>query len=448
MRAAAGAALVIALAVVLGAALVRGEAAAWIRLGIVLVALVALLVRAVSGYRSTAGGFEGFLESVERRFPDVRSWLRNALEFEGTSPEHTSPELARAVAQETALRIERLPLATTRPRVSPQRPFGLLLGAGVAIVGFILLSPQGAFRSWQTLVDPTRAAPPVRLAVEPGSVRITPGASLAVRARVWGSPRQPRIERPGEPEVRAVAEGAGDDGARVWRFDLSQLTREQLYRVRVARTESPRYRIALAGEPAAISFDIEYRPPSYARIPAQRGTATRGDLSALKGTRARVVATFDRDLVEVAAAVPGRAATRWTALSPRRWAGEIPILADGEYELSAAAASGRSRFRYRVSALPDAPPVLSVQLPGGDLDLPAGQQIPLEVLGKDNIGLARLRLQFRKDPEAPWQPGPRPPSRWSSISAPARLPAPTSPTRPRFPAARRTTTRAITRRRW
>src|SRR6058998_124204 len=79
-------------------------------------------------------------------------------------------------------------------------------------------------------------------------------------------------------------------------FDLSQLTREQTYQVHVGRVASPEYRISLAGEPAAVSFDIEYHAPAYARLPVQRGAATRGDLSALRGSRALVEALFDRDL--------------------------------------------------------------------------------------------------------------------------------------------------------
>src|SRR5262249_19634006 len=33
---------------------------------------------------------------------------------------------------------------------------------------------------------------------------------------------------------------------------------------------------------------------------------------------------------------------------------------------------------------------------------PAGQQVPLEVLGQDDLGLSELRLQMRRDPESPW----------------------------------------------
>ena len=34
--------------------------------------------------------------------------------------------------------------------------------------------------------------------------------------------------------------------------------------------------------------------------------------------------------------------------------------------------------------------------------MPAGQQVPVEVLGQDDLGLSELELEYRKDPAAPW----------------------------------------------
>jgi hypothetical protein len=403
LRAAAAVAVALLVAVLAGVVHPGGEPWAWVRTTLLVAALVVAIARAITVVRATSSGFDGFLEQLERRFPDVRSWLRNALEFERTPPVHGSRELAHAVSAETAERVARLPLDSTRPRVEPRRPAAMFAGVLVGIIALAAVSPQRTLRSWRTLIDPASAAPPVRLVVEPGSVKITPGAALTVRARVWGTPRHPGLERRDEPQIDAAAEGAGDDGARVWRFDLSQLTKEQTYRVHVGRVTSPEYQITLAGEPSAVSFDIEYHAPAYARLPVQHGSATRGDVSALQGTRARVVATFDRDLTGLDATLPGGHTEKWTAVTPRRWSGEVPVLADGEYELHATAEAGQARLRYRVSALLDAPPVLVVQTPAGDLDLPAGQQVPVSALAQDDLGLGRLRVEYRKDADSAWR---------------------------------------------
>jgi len=402
LRASAGTTLVLTLAVLFGVVAPLGPLGSWARLVLVAALALAILVLALGRFLRARPGFAVYLESVEGRFPEVRSWLRNALDFDQAPPLDTSVELTQAVSAETARRLEGVPLAGLRPAIGPRGPLLAMLGALAALTLLGLLSPARTTRSWMTLWNPAAAAPPVRLVVEPGSVRITPGAALAVRARVWGSSGRPRLLRDRGPAVAAAPEGRGAEGDRVWRFDLTQLTREESYQVAVAGMASPRYRISLVGEPQPLSFEVEYRSPAYARLPVQRGASTRGDLAALRGARAQVDVTFDRDLQTLEGTLPGGGVARWKALTPRRWRGEIPLDRAGEYELHARAGTGEGRYRYRVAPLADAPPVIAVRLPEGDLDLPAGQQIPLEVIGQDDLGLSELRLQVRKDPAAPW----------------------------------------------
>jgi hypothetical protein len=400
--AAASAALAIAAAVVLGAFLPLGETAATVRLVLVVAASAGFVVLAVRRYRARAHGFDTHLEHLEERFPEMRSWLRNALDFGAHPPHDTSAELASALTAETARRLDGTPIQSMVPRLEPRRPGLLLLASMVLVLVAGLLFPQRVGRSWETLWNPALAAPPVRLEVEPGSVRVTPGAALTVHARVWGSPRVPALLRSGDATLQGTAEGRGDHSEQLWRFDLTQLTREQDYRVRVAHTESPRYRIALAGDPAPVSFQIEYVAPAYSRLPVQRGAATRGDLSALRGTRASVEVTFDRDLDGVSATILGARPAAWTELTPRRWRGQILVDREGDYQLEARAASGQARLGYRISPMPDAPPVLAVRTPSNDLDLPAGQQVPLEITGQDDLGLSELKLHYRKDADGAW----------------------------------------------
>jgi len=405
LRAAATAALGLTVAVVLGAVLPVEPATAWARALAALLVAGAGLVLALAEFRRTVPGFDRYLERVEEHFHGVRSWLRNALDLEARPAAHTSPELAAALARETSRRLAGLPLSELRPPIEPGRPLLAVTFALVLLAGLGAVAPARMERAWATLWNPSAAAPEIRLVVEPGSVRLTPGAALAVRARVWGSVQRPRLTRDGDPAPEAVAEGSGPGGERTWRFDLTQLTREQRYRVRVAGVQSPLYRITLAGEPQAVSFEVEVRAPAYARLPVQKGAATRGDLSALRGSRARIEALFDRDLERVDARLPGAGTVPWTAVTPRRWRGEIAIDREGEYELAARAAGatpGASRFHYRIHPLPDAPPVLIVRLPQSDVDLPAGQQVPLEVIAQDDLGLSELRLQFRKDAGEAW----------------------------------------------
>ncbi len=403
-RAAAACAALVAVAFSAGVALPGGPGASLARLVLLALAALAALALSVRAFLRAAPRFDPWLEGLETRFPELRSWLRNALDLESTSDANTSGELAGAVRDEAARRLAGVPLAQARPAVAARTPLAVLGGAAALVVALGAVSPEAALRSWRTLWDPGAAAPPVTLAVEPGSVRISPGATLAIRARVTGAGAAPRLLGEG-PSPAPVLESEAN-GEQRWRFDLPPVTRARDYAVRVLRTESERYSITLAGEPQPVSFAFEYRAPAYARLPVQSGAATRGDLTALRGSVARVEVTFDRDLEALAATLPGRGPAAWTAVTPRRWRGEVRIDADGEWMLAATASTGEAKWRYRVTALADAPPVLTVAAPEGDLDLPAGSQVPFDVIAQDDLGLAQLRLQYRKDAAAPWRDAP------------------------------------------
>src|SRR5436190_6573230 len=217
----------LALVVLAGLALPLAPATAWTRLLLLAAASLAALALGALAFRRALPRFDGWLESVEERFPAVRSWLRNALDLEGRRGEWSSAELSEAVTRETARRLEDVPLDAMRPKLEPRQPLRLAAVALGLVVVATLLTPARMSRSWTTLWNPGSAAPPVRLVVEPGSVKVTPGAALTVRARVWGTAQRPRLVRSAGSAPSAAAEGDGADGSRLWRFDLSQLTRAQ-----------------------------------------------------------------------------------------------------------------------------------------------------------------------------------------------------------------------------
>ena len=402
LRAAALIAAVITLAVTAGWLAPLASAAAWLRAGFTAAAALVFLWLAAARVRQVCPPFDRFLESAELRLPGLRSLLRNAVDLEDSGAPNGSQELALALRQQAARAVGEAHLETLRPRIEPRAPLLAFGTAAVVLVALTIASPSATRRSWRTLFDPSLASAPVSLAVEPGSVRLSPGAALSIRARVGGTRQAPRLERESADAPPAVDEGS-ISGTHVWRFDLPPVTRSDHYRVRVGPAASPRYAIELSGDPQPVSFELEYRAPAYARLPIQHGSATRGDLTGLRGTLATVDVTFDRDLDALIVALPDGRAAAFHARSPRRWRGTVPLTREGNWTLDASATTGRSRFSYAIHVVPDAPPLIVVRTPGGDLDLPEGQGIALEVFGQDDLGLSALELESRKDPEAPWR---------------------------------------------
>lgn len=400
LRATAAAIVLLVAAVTLALALPRTPLTAGLRLALFAIGALTAVAVAVRGAARETPRYDGWLESLEERFTDLRSWLRAALDLERAPAAHTSPELADAVRDEAVRRLATTPLTTSVPSVRATAPLVAMVAATASLAATLALAPAATLDAWRTLWSPGAAAPPVTLVVEPGSVVLVPGASFSVRATVTGSDAAPRLL--GEGASPAAVLEAKDAGLRRWRFDLPPVTRARDYAVRAASVTSARYRIALAGEPRPVSFSATLTAPDYARLPAQVVAGTRGDLTALAGSRAAIEVTFDRDLESLTAAVGAAPALAWSALTPRRWRGTIAIAGDGPWELRARAATGEGVFRYRLSTLPDAPPVLSVALPEGDLDLPAGQLVPYDIAAEDDLGLSELRLEWRKDAADAW----------------------------------------------
>src|SRR5262245_1395569 len=400
LRASAAAIVLLAAGVTVGLALPPTPGTAWARLTLFAAGALAALVVAVLATWRESPRWDSWLESLRGRCSALRSWLRNALDLERSPGAHTSGELAGAVRERAERRLSDVRLEETVPPLAPRVPLIAVSAAVLALTASAVLAPEPTLAAWRTLWSPAAAAPPVELTVEPGDVTLVPGASLAVRARVQGSGSAPRLLG-GEAAPAPVLE-AETGGARRWRFDLPPVTAPRDYSVRVAAVTSPTYRISLAGEPRAVSFAITLTAPAYARLPQQAVSGTRGDLVALAGSSAAVEVTFDRDLEGVSGAVNRGESRGFSAVTPRRWRGTVPVDGDGSWELTARGATGEGRFRYRIQAIPDAPPVLTVAVPAGDLDLPAGQQVPFDVLVQDDLGVAELRLEWRKDAGAPW----------------------------------------------
>src|SRR5207244_743769 len=179
----------------------RDPSTAVLRLGVFVLGTCVALAMATRALWRDFPRWDAWLESLEGRFTDLRSWLRNALDMEqeerergGSGPApHTSGELADAVQERAARRLDGTPLGETVPPLAARNAFLGIAVATLSLVASAVLAPGPTLAAWRTLWSPASAARPVTLGVEPGDVTVVPGASLAVRARIEGSGLAPRI---------------------------------------------------------------------------------------------------------------------------------------------------------------------------------------------------------------------------------------------------------------
>jgi hypothetical protein len=351
---------------------------------------------------------------AEARYPESRALLVNALEL---SPLATAPggnALAAAVVSEANRRAPGLDLAALAPRAVPRRALLVFAGASAAWLLGMLVAPGPLGTSFGRMLDPRAAAATlVTLSVEPGDVTLPPGATLHVRALVEGSGRRPTLVfSHGGKKERVRMEPAEATGR--YEAAVRGVAEPGNYQVEVAGVTSPLYAVALAGQAGVVSFDLTYRFPAYTRLPAETQSATRGDVTALEGTVVEYVVNLDRNAKAVRWTLPGGRAAELRALSPKRWTGTFTVGAAGALGLEADIDGKPLAATYRVQPIADQPPMLTVIEPAGDVDLPAGQRIPVWAVVSDDFGVSDLVLVARVEdgparrvPLAGWPERPR-----------------------------------------
>ncbi len=366
-----------------------------------------------------------FALMAEDRFPESRALLVNALELvpQAHAPgaggaartgraAATSRDLVLALAEEASRRVDRLDLKALAPPAVP-RKVALLLAAAAGLwdAGFALW-PGPFGDSLERLLHPRAAAATlVRIVVEPGDITVPPGATLHVRADVSGTSRKPalvftrggkneRVTMDRSDDVAGSAGASGSGDARRFEGVVRGIAAPGTYWVEAAGVRSPLYAVSLAGEAGIVSFDFTFRYPGYTRLPAETQSATRGDVTALVGTRVQVVVNLDRHAARARWTLPGREAAPLAALSPRRYNGEFTVSAEGVYTVEVETEGRVIRETYRIQPVADQPPLLTVIEPQNDLDLPNGQRIPLWAAVSDDYGVSDLTLVYKRADEA------------------------------------------------
>ena len=349
---------------------------------------------------------------LEERAPVLRSRLVNALEMapavEGRKPAagSASTDLMAEVVRDAERSLSQVDLPALVPSTLT-RTWRQAAVAVAAVWALSLLFARGPLSDagWALLHPAQAAQRAVTLHVWPGDVTLDAGADLLVEARVRGTDAAPELRvQLGEAEERfemrsgrAPGSDLSEDLGSAYWARVPAVAAGGVYEVRAEAVTSPLYRVALAGQATPVAFELRYEYPAYTHRPPELQSAPRADLIALAGTRVTVAVLLDRDAQEVRWSLDGAVQRE----SARRWSGETVLRADGEYEISVRDENGVTSESYRIEAIPDRPPVLTVLEPERSLDLPAGQKLPLAIAATDDYGLLDWRLTVQLGADAP-----------------------------------------------
>jgi hypothetical protein len=356
-------------------------------------------------------------QRIEQRWPELGDRLSSSLAFLGQEESDAlagSAALRRAVVAETMSKAEQLPFSAAidgRPtwRVGIISAFVLLTAVGLAIV-----FPAGAKLVLARTLNPwTSATWPRRhqLDIEKASERLAKGADFEAIV----------IDRAGPlPEVVTIEYQFEDDGKTQSRemklldgkmvHRLEGVTRSFRYRATGGDDTSMDWRDLQVLEPPTItSLTAKVLPPAYTGWPAAASTP---DFRALEGSRIELTGTVDKPIQSAALKLEGAGTPTEAAIavSSDGLSFTLPASADKPWLLSQANAYAleltsvegftTTSARNDLRVVPDRPPAVVVEQPADNVSVTPQAVLPLRVLVKDDLAIARIELKYLRSDES------------------------------------------------
>ena len=341
---------------------------------------------------------------VGGRFPDVADRLGNALQIYESSQRDSDPvqrSLARAGLEQAARLVEDLDFRDAvdseawRKTTRQARWWAL----GLALFALLFVKPLGA--GTYRLVHWNRVfyrGPVLQIQVEPGNVEILRGKSVEIRAQVaGGSPESVFLEISPEDVERKERRETKADSAGVFHWRLSSVDRSFRYWVRAGRFASPEYLVRVVEPPILRTFRIRMVYPRYTGLGVRTLEPNVGDVTALPGTRVSISGQANKELAG-ATLLFERGDSLALRVDGRRVAGDFVVRRDDRYSIRLRDTSGYltpEPIVYRISVMEDATPVVSIPIPGEDVDLGESMELPLLVIAEDDFGFSRAELRYR-----------------------------------------------------
>ncbi len=337
-----------------------------------------------------------YLEECESR---LKMLVSSAIDARAGERRDTSPQLARNLARralaacaeiEHGDRVERPALRRAGTRLALIA--GALIALGVWPPEFLRLGAPALLMPWTSAAEYS----PYRLELSPGDVEIPRGADQLVSLRIPGYDGGDvwLFTSPDDGISWSQTTMAAGDSSGLYETFLFDVAQDVDYFVRAAGQQTPTYRISVADIPVIETLRLRFRYPAYTRLEAEVFEGS-GDITALVGTRVDVLVTPTGPIPGGALLLDDGSRIELAAGADGEWAGTIDITRDGAYRIQFARAGGAAADaspEYRISALDDRRPGVSILSPGRDIKVSMVEEPLMRVRADDDQGVARLDL--------------------------------------------------------
>ena len=324
-------------------------------------------------------------------FPQVQDRLLNALQLQGQA---RGNELLLASLEQRAAQLQGVSFAQgidlrqqSRPLwkyVLP--PLAVLL---LALAFFPAFITQSTGRIWHYQRQYARPAP-FSFVLKNKELRVFKGENFTLRVAVAGQvlPASVSLLADGAERPLAKVPGHADE----FTYTFEQPTQNQAFQLSGAGFASPEYHLTVLERPDLRDFTVQVTYPAYTRRPAET-IRNGGNLTVPEGSQLRW--QFSTAATEALALVFAQPAETVPATrAGEAFVAERRVLRSQPYQvrLQNAASLNRDPIAYQLTAVPDAPPTLTVE---AFSDTTSRRYLALGGTAQDDYGLSALRLHYR-----------------------------------------------------
>ena len=241
----------------------------------------------------------------------------------------------------------------------------------------------------------TSEVSPYQISLSPGDIEIARGADQVINADIAGF------------DGDDVKLWTSDDGGTVWRENEMTSSSDGLYQgflfdvakntdyyVTGAGRQTSVYRVSVIEIPAVESIGLLYHFPAYTMLPPQSVDDT-GDIDALRGTRVKVNIVPTTEIPGGTLELGDGRRIDLQRNAAGTWTGEIVVQDNDSYQVVLQRKSGAPVEilpEYRITALEDQYPRVSITSPGRDTKVSMIEEPVLRVRASDDQGIANLEL--------------------------------------------------------
>ena len=336
---------------------------------------------------------------LEEHEPNLTSIILSAVDAGQSGAKDLSPQLVSRLVEQSLDACQRVNyghgVEQQKLRQAAFKP-----GLALALILALFIFPADFLRSGlPVLLMPWADAgeySPYRLELSPGNIEIARGSDQLVSARVIGF------------EVEQASLFTSDDDGASWRpitmtsgaeaglyesflFDLNANVD---YFVKAAGLQSETFRIEVADIPAISDISLRYHFPAYTML-EPKTTQGSGDIAALRGTRVEVQ-------IKPTIAIPGGELVLEDGETidlvkhdEESWVADITIDKNSSYRVALQRASGKlgdASPEFRISALDDKHPSISIRSPGRDVKVSVIEEAMMKIRAQDDQGIANLEI--------------------------------------------------------